>query len=205
MNEQLIWTDFETTGLKSTTHHILEVAVAVADFRDPFNYKHVYHAVLGMPAGLKKDDLDPFIIDMHTKNGLLAECETSKVTIRDVQSHLMGMFPFVEDKEKRPILAGSTISFDHSFIASWMPAFDMHLSHRHYDVSGLKLFCQSKGMLKFPKGEAHRAKLDIEESIAHAKACDEWLANHYRNKDRTDFLSYYSTKNDGDALHDFGG
>ncbi len=73
------------------------------------------------------------------------------------------------------MLAGSSIHFDHAFLAVHMPRFAARLSHRHYDVSAIKLFCQSLGADKFPKAEAHRAKDDIAESIAHAKACAEWL------------------------------
>ena len=60
-----------------------------------------------------------------------------------------------------------------------MPTLDKRLSYRHYDVSAVKLFCQSLGMPKLPKAEAHRAKDDILESIAHAKKCADWLAVEY--------------------------
>ena len=56
-----------------------------------------------------------------------------------------------------------------------MPRLAARFSHRHYDVSAVKLFCRSLGMPKPPKAEAHRATADVLESIAHARLCAEWL------------------------------
>lgn len=171
---KLIWLDLETTGLEPSKCDILEVAVAVADFNDPFNYRHVLNRVMYCSTSTQKS-LDPFIIDMHTKNGLLADCARSYHNVGSAEEELLQIVPEVANKDERPIIAGSTISFDHNFLRVHMPRVAARLSHRNYDVSAIKLFCQSLGMPKFPKAEAHRAKADIEESIAHGKACVEWL------------------------------
>jgi oligoribonuclease (3'-5' exoribonuclease) len=73
-------------------------------------------------------------------------------------------------------LAGSSVHFDHGFIKHWWPQLASRFSHRHYDVSAVKLFCESLGMPRLPKAEAHRAREDILESIAHARECVRWLA-----------------------------
>jgi len=67
------------------------------------------------------------------------------------------------------------VHFDHGFLRVHMPKLAARFSHRHYDVSAVKLFCQSLGMPKPPKAEAHRAAADVRESIEHAKACADWL------------------------------
>jgi len=172
---KLVWLDLETTGLDPLAHQVLEVAVATADLHDPFNLTWVYSAVLPL-APTPRTALDPFIIDMHTKNGLLADCDSWLTKRREeVDEALVKVVPWVEDKEERCTLAGSSIHFDHSFIKVHFPRLNKNLSHRHYDVSALKLYCQSLGMPKFKKAEAHRAKDDIIESVAHAKECTEWL------------------------------
>lgn len=175
---KLIWLDLETTGLDPQKNKILEVSVSEADFLDPFNVKHIYHANLYFP----KDawpKLDPFILNMHTGNGLLTECVFG-TDLSVVECDLLDLIPEAQDKEERPILAGSTISFDHGFIKVHMPKLAARLSHRHYDVSAFKLLCQSLGMEKFKKAEAHRAKADVEESIAHGRACVKWLYSEAR-------------------------
>lgn len=170
----LVWIDLETTGLDNKKDNILEIAVSIADLRDPFNVKEAYHGVFFMPDDVH-DTLDPFIIDMHTKNGLLVECAKSRLLSKDAEAALLKLIPEIEDKDDRPTLAGSSVHFDHAFIKNEMPKLSKRLSHRHYDVSALKLFCQSLGMPKFKKAQAHRAKDDILESIAHGKECTEWL------------------------------
>jgi oligoribonuclease len=176
---RLVWLDLETTGLDPSKDRILEVAVAAADLLDPFNVEHLYQQVVRCSPE-EASGFDPFIVGMHTANGLLAQCAQSPIAIGDIERALLDLVPHVEDKEERPILAGSSIHFDHAFIKVHMPQLSKRLSHRHYDVSALKLFCQSQGMPKFKKAEAHRAKADIDESVAHGAACAQWLKDNLR-------------------------
>lgn len=174
----LVWLDLETTGLVPARDCILEVAIALARFDDPFKVFKRWDAALHFSEYDKcgcSGSLDPFIRDMHTKNGLLQDCKSSKLTIAEVEDYLLEIIPHVEDKECRPILAGSTIHFDHGFLAHHMLRLNERFSYRHYDVSATKLFCQSLGMPKLPKGHVHRAAPDIAESIAHAQSCWQWL------------------------------
>jgi len=174
----LVWLDLETEGLVPADCNILEIAVSMADLATPFDATPVYHAAMcidpGRPAWLQKTNA--YVYEMHVKNGLFAECVSDRaVDFRAVERALLDIIPWVEDKEERPTLAGSSIHFDHAFLKHWMPTLAQRLSHRHYDVSAVKLFCQSLGMEKPAKAEAHRAREDILESIAHAKRCAEWL------------------------------
>lgn len=178
---KLYWLDLETTGLDPEYEVILEVSLSKAEFLDPFNAKHAYHAVTFLPLNAIRI-LDPFVLDMHTKNGLLTECQASTKTMHEVEQDLLSLVPwFDDDKEERPILAGSCINFDHQFIAKHWPELNKRFSYREYDVTALKLFCRSQGMPKIPKGEAHRAQADVEESITHAKLCKEWLATGWQH------------------------
>jgi oligoribonuclease len=181
---KFLWLDVETTGLSPDTDDLLEVAWALVDFDDPFDVGPVESAAVRYSDVRYPDlsHLSPFILDMHTKNGLLAECRHRLIGVADIEEVLLGVVPEVADKEERTTLAGSTVSFDHAFLKAKMPRLAARLSHRHYDVSAIKLFCQSLGMPKIPKAEAHRAKDDVLESIAHAWHCAEWL--RYENISR---------------------
>lgn len=173
---KLYWIDLETTGTDSHKDSILEIVVKEAEFKDPFNAKLVHHAVFWFHPDMVKNQ-SPFIIDMHTKNGLFKECADEE-RARDVfesEDELLKIVKVVEDKDDRATLAGSSISLDHAFLKAWMPRLSKRLSHRHYDVRSVALYCQSMGMPAVPKAEAHRAMADIDESIALGRHCTTWL------------------------------
>lgn len=171
---RLIWLDLETTGLDPQKCTILEAAYGVASLEDPFTLtegaEYVIHHMRR-----EGDDVDPFVVDMHTKNGLWIDCQRSTLTMRDVEERLLEVVPDIADWEDKPTLAGNCVGFDHGFLKRHTPKLAARFHYRYYDVSSVKLFCRSLGMPQLPSGETHRAMDDVDESIAHAKACADWL------------------------------
>lgn len=170
MSIKLLWLDLETTGLDPQTDTILEVCVMAAPIEDPFT-------AVPLCAGVIHHDgagLSDFILDMHTKNGLLAECAVSPYTLADADTALAAALP-PDALRANLVLAGSSVHFDLGFVRAHLPKFASQISHRIYDVSSVKLFCQSLGMPTFRKADAHRASPDILESIDHARECARWL------------------------------
>src|SRR5271170_1409818 len=117
---KLIWTDLETTGLLPEGCDILELAVAFSTLDRPFVFTdpdlasptytgrpvagetlRVFSWVFGLDSG-EQSGLDPFILDMHTKNGLLAECRESNFGVKHAEDELLKIVPEVEDKDDRP-------------------------------------------------------------------------------------------------------
>jgi oligoribonuclease len=166
----LVWLDLETTGLDPRRDSILEVGAAFATLERPFEAHKRNSWVLAHP--LEPDsDVDPFVVEMHTKNGLWAECRKSALYSSDVERQLLEHVPEISDWEEKPTLAGNCVGFDHSFLKVHMPTLAKRFHYRYYDVSSVKLFCRSLGMPKIEKRDAHRAMADIDDAIRDAVAC----------------------------------
>lgn len=176
-----LWLDLETTGLDPEKNVILEVAVLATD-----EHLHQVSAACSWVVWFGQTgvlDMDDFVREMHTKNGLLAELPKAMLQLPAIESCLMAFVRevFGESREdqvapgvplaSKPILAGSSIHFDRSFIKKHMPHFDGMLHYRHFDVSTLKMAAKTLYGLTTPKAEAHRALADVQESLAHARLC----------------------------------
>lgn len=178
---KIIWFDCESTGLDPLTCQVLEVCAMVSDFNDPFNARFLYEAVLPL-APSAPCDLPSAVLEMHTKNGLLSECGAWSTKRRElVDIELSKWIDAVEEQGVFPALGGSSIHFDWNFIVVHFPSVAARMSHRpgdikRYDVSVLKLYCQSMGMEPLSRGDSvHRARQDVLRSIELGKECTEWL------------------------------
>lgn len=162
---ELIWVDLETTGLDPEKHVPLELAFVItnADLEIVEERSLVFHHQIIL------NDLDPWVRDTHTNNGLLLEVVASKTTRDDTDRMLrnicLNRYRLGDDK---PPLCGSSINFERTFLSVYFPEFYNCLSYRSVDVSSLKELMKRwrpEDAISRTSTSRHRALDDIRDSI----------------------------------------
>ncbi|WP_328812534.1 oligoribonuclease [Rhodococcus sp. NBC_00297] len=170
MNDKLVWIDCEMTGLELGSDKLIEIAALVTD--SDLN-------VLGdgVDIVIHCDDdalasMPDVVTEMHAKSGLTEEVRASTVTMEQAQEKVLEYIRQHVPAGTAP-LAGNSIGTDRGFIARDMPELNGYLHYRMIDVSSIKELCRRwYPRIYFgqpPKGLAHRALADIEESIRELK------------------------------------
>ncbi|MDQ1200892.1 oligoribonuclease [Rhodococcus sp. SORGH_AS303] len=170
VNDKLVWIDCEMTGLELGSDKLIEIAALVTD--SDLN-------VLGdgVDIVIHCDDdalasMPDVVTEMHAKSGLTEEVRASTVTMEQAQEKVLEYIRQHVPAGTAP-LAGNSIGTDRGFIARDMPELNDYLHYRMIDVSSIKELCRRwYPRIYFgqpPKGLAHRALADIEESIRELK------------------------------------
>ncbi len=114
--------------------------------------------------------MDPFVADMHTASGLLAEIRSSTMTLAEAGAATLEFIQSHVPKARTVPLAGNSIGTDRRFLATYLPEIEEYLHYRSVDVSTIKelarrwypdLAARAPG-----KAGGHRAMDDIRESVA---------------------------------------
>jgi len=156
------------TGLDVGRHVIVEIATLVTD-DDLAVVAEGPDLVIGASAE-ELDAMDDFVRSMHTTSGLLAEIESSTVTVDDAAAATLS---FIREHVPRPRtvpLAGNSIGTDRRFLNARMPEIEEFLHYRSVDVSTIKELVRRwhpEALAGAPaKAGGHRAMDDIRESVA---------------------------------------
>jgi oligoribonuclease len=170
---RLVFLDAETTGLKplrrlenglfEPNHCLIEVAARVTDVE--LSVLGTFHALI-RPALDAASRADALAMKMHRTSGLYARALESRNDVNDVDRSICEFLrPF---RDKTLILTGNSVHFDRRFIEAYMPGLDAELSHRHLDVSAVRLgilVSTFKDPMTWKKNHAHTADADLDETI----------------------------------------
>lgn len=168
--DRLVWVDLETTGLDAASELVLEIACLVTE-PDLTPVDDGYTAVIHADRW-RLNRMQPTVLEMHTRSGLLEESVASTVTLEQAAAGALDyvaqhVFPGVAP------CCGSSIRFDRAFLAVHMPALDAHLHYRIVDVSSVKEL--TRRWLPFTYSQlparepAHRAMPDIRASLVELR------------------------------------
>ena len=170
---RFVWLDLEMTGLDPKTCVIVEIGVVITG-PDLVPIAEIEHAIWHPEADLLR--MEPFVRDMHTKNGLLERVRASRTSLRDAERSVLSLVqkhvPFREG-----ILSGNSIHVDRRFLCAHMPLLEEYLHYRMVDVSSLKVLTRAW----YPGGPDFKKETQEHTAIADLRASLEELAFYKAN------------------------
>jgi oligoribonuclease len=166
-----MWMDLEMTGLDPGKDVIVEIATLATDddlnvvAEGPDLVVHQPDAALAV--------MEAFVLDMHTKSGLLEAIRASTVSLDEAGAQTLA---FIKEHAPEPgtvPLCGNSIGTDRRFLAAYLPEIENWLHYRSVDVSSVKELVRrwypSVRADRPKKAGAHRALDDIRESVAELR------------------------------------
>ena len=172
--------DLEMTGLEPSRHVIVEIATLVTD--DDLNI-----IAEGPDLVVHQDDsalaeMDPVVVEMHTRSGLLEAIRTSTLTLADAGAQTLEFIKAHVTEPRRVPLCGNSIGMDRRFLAAYLPEIEEYLHYRSVDVSTVKELVKrwypALTSSRPRKAGAHRALDDVMESVAEMKFYREHIFVH---------------------------
>ncbi len=165
--QMLVWMDLEMTGLDHTKDVIVEIATLITDDQleiiaeGPDLVVHATDEQLGA--------MDPFVVEMHTRSGLLAQIKASTITLEEAGAATLAFIKEHVVEERSVPLCGNSIGTDRRFLDAYLPDIENYLHYRSIDVSSVKELVKRwypAVDTSRPRGQgSHRALDDIRESV----------------------------------------
>ena len=167
----LVWMDLEMTGLDHTADVIVEIATLVTD--DELNVVAEGPDIAIHHAEEVLMRMDPFVVDMHTRSGLLDQIRASTSTLEEAGQLTLAFIKEHVPEPRTVPLCGNSIGTDRRFLAAYLPEIEEYLHYRSVDVSSIKELVRrwypdvlaQRGW----KAGTHRALDDIRESLAELR------------------------------------
>ena len=171
----LIFVDCETTGLKESTDHIVELALVAVELP---TFKEVAHfsAVVAPPLWPTVErNLHERVRSMHDGSGLLKE-------IRDAYDAEANAYPTIETQALAFVrqwapqtmnwhtpMAGANPDFDRRFLRARMPKLHQAFHYRNFDVRSITLLSDWVFGTLRSEGAPHRALADCRKAISDVR------------------------------------
>ena len=163
--------DLEMTGLEPSRHVIVEIATLVTD--DDLNIIEEGPDLVVHQDEAALAEMDPIVVEMHTKSGLLDAIRSSTMTLEDAGAQTLEFIKKHVTEARRVPLCGNSIGMDRRFLAAYLPEIEEYLHYRSVDVSTVKELVKrwypGLNNTRPRKAGAHRALDDVLESIAEMK------------------------------------
>jgi oligoribonuclease len=170
----LVWMDLEMTGLDPAKNVIVEIATLVTD--DDLNIVAEGPDLVVHATDEQLAVMEPVVVEMHTKSGLLDQIRASTITLEDAGAQTLEFIKQHVPQARSVPLCGNSIGMDRRFLDAYLPEIEQYLHYRSVDVSSVKelvrrWYPQVLNSIRNKQG-THRALDDIRESVIELR--------HYR-------------------------
>lgn len=163
----LVWMDLEMTGLDPAKDTIVEIATIVTDDELEIVAVGPDLVVHQPPEALAV--MDPFVVDMHTRSGLLPAIQASTISLEEAGRQTLEFIQAHVPEPGKVPLCGNSIGMDRRFLDAYLPEIEHWLHYRSVDVSSIKELVKrwypAIDHARQLKNGAHRALDDIRASI----------------------------------------
>jgi oligoribonuclease len=159
--------DLEMTGLDPARCVIVEIATLITD--DDLNIIAEGPDLVVHQDESALAEMDPIVVEMHTKSGLIDEIRASTMSLDDAGGQTLAFIKEHVSEARKVPLCGNSIGMDRRFLAAYLPEIEEYLHYRSVDVSTVKELVKrwypALNSSRPRKAGAHRALDDIRASI----------------------------------------
>ncbi len=159
--------DLEMTGLDPSIDVIVEIATLVTD--DDLNIVAEGPDLVVHQPEERLVRMDPFVVDMHTRSGLLDAVRASTVSLEEAGAETLAFLRAHVPTSGTVPLCGNSIGTDRRFLAAYLPEIEAYLHYRSVDVSSVKELVRrwypAVRAARPAKSGRHRALDDIRDSV----------------------------------------
>jgi oligoribonuclease len=176
-DRNLIWIDLEMTGLDPKKERIIEIATVVTN-SDLSGWIDGPVFAIHQPNELLAQ-MDEWNQTHHGASGLTDRVRNSGITTAEAEAKTIAFLQQYVDAGLSPI-CGNSVHQDKRFLYNEMPKLAEYFHYRHLDVSSFKIAAERWApdvLARVKKQGAHRALVDIHESIEEMRVYHQYLLN----------------------------
>lgn len=144
--DNILWVDYETTGKMTNPNTVpLEGAAIITDGQ--LNELAVLEGIVIHATEEELSHMDDFVLDMHTKTGLLEKVRVSTVTVSEFDAALAAFAaPYFPTRGtalpdgsayRGVVIGGNSVKFDFDVTEKFFPLTRKNMDYRVIDISGL--------------------------------------------------------------------
>lgn len=144
--DNILWVDYETTGKMTNPNTVpLEGAAIITDGQ--LNELAVLEGIVIHATEEELSHMDDFVLDMHTKTGLLEKARASTVTVSEFDAALAAFAaPYFPTRGtalpdgsayRGVVIGGNSVKFDFDVTEKFFPLTRANMDYRVIDISGL--------------------------------------------------------------------